>query len=68
VKLKEHIAVNHTREYPWSCAVCGVGFRNESGWYFHKKFAHVNLNLEKTNEESVQNPSDISSIEIFANH
>jgi uncharacterized Zn-finger protein len=37
VKLKEHIAVNHTREYPWSCKTCGKGFRIESEWYYHRK-------------------------------
>jgi Zinc finger, C2H2 type/C2H2-type zinc finger len=65
VKLKEHIAVNHTREFPWSCSICGAGFRSESSWYFHKKTAHISIkfNFSESNEESVQNPTDI---EIFA--
>lgn len=40
VKLKEHIAVNHTRECPWSCRVCGREFRAESNWRTHEKKQH----------------------------
>ena len=40
VKLKEHVAVVHTREFPWSCRVCSRQFRAEANWKKHEKREH----------------------------
>jgi uncharacterized C2H2 Zn-finger protein len=41
-KLREHIAVVHTREMLFKCRVteCGKGFRAEGNWKQHEKKAH----------------------------
>lgn len=39
-KLKEHVAVVHTREYPWACRVCGRQYRAEANWRMHEKKSH----------------------------
>lgn len=39
-KLTEHVAVVHTREYPWACRVCGRQFRAAANWRMHEKKSH----------------------------
>jgi transcription elongation factor Elf1 len=57
-KLKEHVAVIHTREYPWACRVCGRQYRAAANWRMHEKKSHpeeyaklLKPNYLKSNEE-----------------
>lgn len=64
MKLKEHIAVIHTREFLFKCRIpgCDRGFRSKSNWKLHERRAHPKEyeNLLMNSNEQPQEVEEVS--------
>ncbi|KAG5667065.1 hypothetical protein PVAND_015065 [Polypedilum vanderplanki] len=59
-KLKEHVAVKHTREFLFKCRVptCGKEFRAEANWKMHEKRQHPEEYLKFFAPTYIRGPKD----------